>query len=88
MSKSMTMTELGNLIKYIHKNNCPFGAARMVPIVKYIDPHIDNRSGECFSITFRGFCTDTNFSVTNEHISNPIDLYDRCMTYVNTGKIT
>jgi hypothetical protein len=88
MSAPMTLQELGDLIKFVHKNNCPFGAARMVPIIKYIDPHIDNRDGKCFSITFRGFGTDHNFSITNEHISNPKSLLERCMHYATTGNIT
>lgn len=87
MSKSMSMQELGDLIKFIKKNNCPFDAPRGAVIIKYLDPHIDNRDGQCFSITFRGFGTEHNFSITNEHINNPKSLFERCMLYATTGEI-
>ena len=88
MSKSMTMTELGDVIKHLRKNNSPFDGARGRPVVKYVDPHIDNRDGMCFSITFRGFGTEHNFTVTNEHINNNKSLYDRCICYLNIGEIS
>jgi hypothetical protein len=88
MSEAMTMTQLGEVIKHAKAHNCPFDANRGVPIVKYIDPHIDNRDGKCFSILFRGFGAEHHFYIMNEHIDNPKSLYDRCITYLSTGEIT
>jgi hypothetical protein len=88
MSEAMNMTQLGEVIKHARQHNCPFDAARGLPIIKYIDPHIDNRDGKCFSITFRGFGTEQQFYTVNEQRENPKSLYDRCLTYLETGQVT
>lgn len=88
MSDSMTLQELGALVKHIRLTNCPIDYSRGVPCIKYIDPHIDNRDGKCFSIEFRGFGTSVVFHTMNEQRSNPISLFNRCLTYSNTGTIT
>lgn len=79
MSESMTMTQLGDVIRVAREKNNPFTHIMEPPVVKYIDPHIDNRDGRCFSITFRGFGTDNTFYVVNEQRENPKSLYERCM---------
>lgn len=88
MSDAMTMTQLGQLLKHALENNSPFTAGREKKVVKYVDPHIDLRDGRCFSITFRGFGTEQSFYVMNEQRENPKSLYDRCMTYLETGEVT
>ena len=87
MSEAMTLTQLGDVIKHARQHNSPFSPRSSCPVVKYIDPHIDNRDGRCFSIVFRGYGTEQAFYVTNEHRDNPKSLYDRCMTYLQSGEI-
>ena len=87
MSAAMSMTQLGEVIKHARTNNSPmYGSGG--PVVKYVDPHIDNRTGDCFSITFRGYGGEQAFYIMNEHRDNPKSLFERCMTYLNTGRIS
>ena len=85
----MSLPQLDTLLRHVYCYNSPVTPLREGrPVIKYIDPHIDNRTGTCFSITFRGFGSSTVFYTSNEQAENPKSLYDRCMTYVKTGEIT
>lgn len=88
MSASMSMGQLGDLLKVALQQNSPFNSRGDRPTVKYIDPHIDLRNGQCFSVTFRGFGSENHFYVGNDQIKNPKSLYDRCITYLENGEIT
>lgn len=89
MSRSMTMTELSSLVKLIGEQNSPFTARGDRPSIKYVDPHIDMRTMDCFSLQFRGFGSDDiTFHVCNEHRENPRSLFERCVRYLETGEVT
>lgn len=83
MSRSMTMQELGDIIKLTKKEHCPFTANRCKKIVKYIDPVIDNRDGTCFVIKFRGYGWEETLYTQNDQINNPKSLYERCIDFLN-----
>lgn len=87
MSASMTMQELGDIIKHAYVNNSPLNS-KIGPTVKYIDPCIDNRDGRCFAVTFRGFGDGVQFHTVNEQRSNSKSLFQRCMTYLDCGEVT
>lgn len=78
MSKSMSMTELGKVLKFARESKQG---------VHYIDPVIDNRAGECFSITFRGL-NRVSFNSASSPRTEMKSLHDRCMTYLSTGEVT
>lgn len=54
MSQPMSFSQTGQLLKLIYEQHSPFvsGNGR---IVKYVDPHIDMRTGHCFALTLRGY---------------------------------
>lgn len=87
MSKNMTLIDLANLLNYIHMHHSPFAAGSGRRVVKYVDPHIDMRTGECFSITFRTYSGEFNFYTTNEERDNPKSLFQRCMDWLNSDII-
>lgn len=92
MSKSMQIEELQSLLQYIYENNSPFArpvkqVAAGRPVVKYVDPHIDMRTGAVFSVVLRRFGgLDVSFYTGNEFIECNVSLYDRIMHYLNTGE--
>jgi hypothetical protein len=92
MSKAMTISALEKLLTYIYENNSPFTHKPNKPCVKYVDPVIDMRTGECFSITLRifsgGVNTMINFDTGYDWKANPNNLYQRVMVYLNTGEMT
>lgn len=88
MSKSMQIEELQSLLQYIYENNSPFArkTKRGQPVVKYVDPHIDMRTGHCFSVVLRRFGGENvSFYTGNEFIECNVSLYDRIMHYLETG---
>ncbi|AVH85112.1 hypothetical protein RsoM2USA_184 [Ralstonia phage RsoM2USA] len=88
MSKPMTMQEFVNVTKHVLANNSPFNhKVRNTPVVKYIDPHIDCRFSNVFSITFRSMGGgETVFHCMNEFRDIEESLYDRVMTWLTTPK--
>jgi len=89
MNKDMTLIDLSNLLNYIFMYNSPFGEGTRSSrrIVKYVDPHIDMRSGVCFAITFRTYSGEFKFYTTNEERDNPKSLFERCMDWLNSDII-
>jgi hypothetical protein len=83
----MTLIDLANLLNYIHMHHSPFSAGSGRRIVKYVDPHIDMRTGVCFAITFRTYGGEFNFYTTNEERDNPENLFTRCMLWLNSDTI-
>lgn len=83
MSANMTLIDLANLLNFIRMYHSPFAAGSGRRMVKYVDPHIDMRTGECFSITFRTYGGEFNFNTTNENRDNPKNLFQRCMNWLN-----
>jgi len=87
MNKDMTLTDLANLLNYIRMYHSPFTAKSGRRVVKYVDPHIDMRTGVCFSINFRTYGGEFNFYTTNEERDNPKSLFERCMDWLNSDII-
>jgi hypothetical protein len=87
MSANMTLIDLSNLLEYVYTWHSPFAAGPYRRVVKYVDPHIDMRTGECFSITFRTYGGEFNFYTTNEERNNPKSLFQRCMDWLNSDTI-
>jgi len=87
MNKDMTLTDLANLLNYIRMYHSPFTAPSGRKVVKYVDPHIDMRTGVCFSITFRTYGGQFNFYTTNEERDNPKSLFERCIDWLNSDII-
>jgi hypothetical protein len=85
MSAAMTFTEFGNIVKYIRNNNTSTNMLdRTCPVIKYIDPHLDMRTNDVFSIMFRGFGWERRFHCVNECRDLPESLHDRIMTFLTT----
>jgi hypothetical protein len=87
MNKDMSLIDLANLLNYIHMYHSPFAAGSGRRVVKYVDPHIDMRTGKCFSITFRTYGEEWHFYTTNEERDNPKSLFERCMDWLNSDII-
>lgn len=88
MSKPMDMHEFANVLNHAMRYNGPF-VTRLAeaPCVKYIDPHIDLRTNTVFSMEFRLFGGgEVWIHCQNESRNLPASLYDRCMTFLRTGK--
>jgi len=83
MSANMTLTDLANLLNYVHMWHSPFAAGSGRKSIKYVDPHIDMRDGKCFSITFRTYGGEFNFNTTNENRNNPKSLLKRCTDWLD-----
>ena len=88
MSNPMTMQEFVNVTKHVLTNNSPFlHTIKGTPVVKYIDPHIDCRFSNVFSITFRTMgAGETNFHCMNEFRDIEESLYERVMKWLTTPK--
>lgn len=86
-NKDMTLIDLANLLNYVHMYHSPFAAGSGRKVVKYVDPHIDMRTGECFSITFRTYGGEFNFYTTNEERNNLKSLLQRCMDWLDSAII-
>ena len=86
-NKDMSLIDLANLLNYIHMYHSPFAAGSGRRVVKYVDPHIDMRTGKCFSITFRTYGEEWHFYTTNEERDNPKSLFERCMLWLNSDII-
>lgn len=84
MSANMTLIDLANLLEYVYTWHSPLAASSGRRVVKYVDPHIDMRTGECFSITFRTYGGEFNFNTTNENRNNPKNLFQRCMDWLDS----
>lgn len=70
-------------MNYVYHHHSPFYARSGSRIIKYVDPHVDMRTGECFSITFRTYGEDRSFYTTNEfRDAEVIPLYNRCMQWL------
>lgn len=78
----MTMKELGDLLNHIRLDHS-FCHQREGRHVKYIDPHIDTRTWECFAITFRTSGDPVVFHTQNECRDLPESLYERCMKWLD-----
>lgn len=75
----MTFEEFGQLLRHIADEHSPQHRVKGL-MVKYVDPHIDMRTSEVFSITFRLYGGhDIQLHVCNEAREIPESLYDRCM---------
>ena len=85
MSKNMSIDELRILMNYIYHHHSPFYAKQGACIIKYVDPHVDMRTGECFSITFRMYHGERSFYTTNE-FRDAEPLYTRIMHWLVTGE--
>jgi hypothetical protein len=83
MSATMTMQELGDLIKHILTNHGPMTERRGVRWVKYIDPHIDCRDGRCFAIKLRGYGWEQTFHTQNECRDLPESLDQRVRAFLD-----
>jgi hypothetical protein len=84
MSRAMTMTELGELLKHIQAEHSPLGT-KSGKGIKYAHPNIDFRGGPvCFSIAFRGFSfNETVFHTQNECRDLPASLFERVMAWLD-----
>lgn len=83
MSRAMTMTELGDLLKHIAAEHSPFQNKTGGRVIKYVHPNIDMRDFKCFSITLRGYGTETLFHTQNECRDLPQSLYERVMLWLD-----
>ena len=81
MSKNMTLIDLANILNFVHMYHSPFSHSKLR--IKYVDPHIDLRTGECFSITFRMYTGERSFYTTNE-FRDAEPLYNRIMQWLNS----
>lgn len=84
MSQAMSFTALKTLLIYVQQNHSPFNVRSGKRIIKYVDPHIDMRTAECFSITFRTYGGEFSFYTTNEFRDDPKSLFDRCIEWLNS----
>lgn len=84
MSANMTLIDLANLLEYVYTWYSPLAARSGRRVVKYVDPHIDMRTGECFSVTFRTYSGYVNFNTTNENRDDPKSLFARCLEWLNS----
>jgi hypothetical protein len=85
MRKTMTLGEFASLVQYIYKFHSPMSPNTKMAWkrVKYVDPHMDMRTGEVFSVTFRGFgYEDVNFHCCNEFRDHPKTLECRIMDWL------
>ena len=83
MAKALLISELGELLNYVHTHHSPFRKTNQrLRTVKYVDPHIDMRTGEVFSIEFRGFFEDKVFTVVNEGRFHPDPLLTQIMSWL------
>jgi len=82
MSAPMTLVELGELIRHINAYHSPANSPRGRRVVKYIDPHIDNRDGKCFSIGLRGYGWEQLFHTQNECRDLPESLQQRVLAFL------
>jgi uncharacterized protein YodC (DUF2158 family) len=80
----MTPEELILLLAYVKEHHNVHNNMENVRIVKYVDPHFDNRTGDIFSIGFRGFGWKRSIYTSNEQVVNPKSLYDRCIQFLQT----
>lgn len=84
MSRAMSIKELGDLLKHIKEAHSFCQAAEGQRCVKYIDPHIDTRTWECFSVTFRrGGGVEYHIHTQNECRDLELSLYERCMKWLD-----
>ena len=82
MSKNMSFIQLGILLRFVHEYHGPFSKNKYSRNIKYVDPHIDMRTGECFSITFRTYGGECSFYTTNE-FRDAEPLYNRCIEWLD-----
>ena len=84
MSRSMTTDELVTLFEYVRNNHNVPNSDVSSKVVKYLDPHFDNRTGDIFSIQIRGYGWKYSLYTSNEEVDNPKSLFDRCIEFLNT----
>lgn len=83
MAKALSFQELHELLNYVKQNHSPFRKTiQRVRTITYVDPHIDMRTGEVFSIEFRGFFEDKVFTVVNEGRFHPDPLLTQIMSWL------
>lgn len=82
MSKAMSMGEFGKLLEHVRRDHS-FCRQTHGRYVKYIDPHIDTRTWQCFAITFRGGDGEITLHTQNECRDLPESLYERCMAWLD-----
>lgn len=87
MSRAMTMSELAELLKHIKQDHSFCKSKDGQRYVKYIDPHIDTRTWDCFAITFRMSGDDVTIHTQNECRDLPESLFERCMSWLDTSMI-
>lgn len=80
MSQTMHVRKFIELLNHIKKEHS-FGDKGKT--VKYIDPHFDNRTGDCFSVTFRGYGWDKTLHCVNECRDLEKSLFERCMEFLD-----
>lgn len=78
----MTLQQTGDLLKLIQEQYSPQVARLGKPVVKYVHPNIDIRTGHCFSITLRGYGWEESFHTQNECSELKESLYDRVVTFL------
>ena len=79
---TMDMKELGKLLDHVRVAHsfCRESHGRSI---KYIDPHIDTRTWDCFAITFRFAGGEHTLHTQNECRDLPESLYERCMNWLD-----
>lgn len=86
MSEPMNFQETGELLRRILEQHSPFTAQRGMPVVKYVDPHFDMRTGHCFAVKLRGYGWEEFFHTQNECRDLPESLYTRVINFLNTPR--
>lgn len=84
MSRPMSPVELVRLFTYVYEHHNVGSSSDGGKIVKYVDPHFDNRTGDIFSVGFRGYGCKHTIYTSNEQVYNPRSLYDRCIQFLET----
>lgn len=85
MSAPMTFPQFRDLLKHISHEHSP----NRDPVnpkgrqVKYVDPHIDMRTGHVFALKLRGYTWDKTLHTQNECRDLKESLYDRCMQFLD-----
>lgn len=79
----MTIAQLVELIEHVQSHHTIMADNRHGKHVKYIDPHIDMRTNDVFSVQFRGYGWTHSIHIVNECRDLPESLFDRCMAFLD-----
>ena len=83
MSAPMTFSQLKELLQHIDKEHSPIRYHKTGKTVKYVDPHIDMRTGHVFAVKLRGYGWEELFHTQNECIDLEASLFERIMTFLD-----